>query len=745
MERRHRFAILLMALSSAVAVGLFLFLDRPSPPKWLAEWPELADADPAICERICAAWPAAEDGNFGTPKRDRLEPVLDAAGPGAGLALLRVIRERDGGPVLSLATRLLVAQKDADWWPGLWLAERDDASLDPILLRFLRDRDRGEIARRFALVGLLRPGCSVREEVVDLLVGPELDPSLKKEILSRADRLGAPLPERFRELLYLPWRGFDASAAAVLSVLGESDAPSLVLDGLRRRQVTNLDRPLLVRAVRAITGAAPELEPLVSRGLTKTHMLDRDDGLADAFADWLSRHPGRLDTPFEGERRAWRESDRRARELSLRSFEDVLAADPDDFDFASAALLFDDPEHSPWTREEVLESLDRFCLLLRRDLEGVEGREAVLAVFARRFYTGWFYLQGPYDLPTGLARVFDQRAACCAGYASLYVAVAERLDLPIVAVGAPEHVFLRWIDADGARNIEPTERGAEHPDEWYRSGRGDRLAIAPAAEESGVYLAPLTKRQLLARVVGNFCFREWLDPRARRELADRAVRLDPRGVEALLTRAHLEPDEERKLADIETALKLDPSRPSALLAAGQCLGRLGRVEEAVANLERAGSLAPDDPEMAVARARALLDVGRSDESLAILDSVVGRISEWPAARFERMRARILAGRDDWREDLEKIAPSPEARPDLHLDAAEFLLEDNAFRAPDPVAAGDLLAELSFLAGEPGSGPGGHLRVGPDHEIVPRNWRPGWRGLKERRAALLERIRELTGR
>ena len=43
-----------------------------------------------------------------------------------------------------------------------------------------------------------------------------------------------------------------------------------------------------------------------------------------------------------------------------------------------------------------------------------------------------------------LHKVLSERAGNCIGLTSLYVALGERLGLPLVAMGLPRHVFLRW-------------------------------------------------------------------------------------------------------------------------------------------------------------------------------------------------------------------------------------------------------------------------------------------------------------
>ena len=72
------------------------------------------------------------------------------------------------------------------------------------------------------------------------------------------------------------------------------------------------------------------------------------------------------------------------------------------------------------------------------------------------------------DLYTFLPSVIDSRRGVCLGVSVLYLALAQRLDLPLEIVTPPGHIFVRYRAPDGTlTNIETTARGVDFPTEVY--------------------------------------------------------------------------------------------------------------------------------------------------------------------------------------------------------------------------------------------------------------------------------------
>jgi regulator of sirC expression with transglutaminase-like and TPR domain len=95
--------------------------------------------------------------------------------------------------------------------------------------------------------------------------------------------------------------------------------------------------------------------------------------------------------------------------------------------------------------------------------------------------------------------VLERRQGYCVGIAALYLALAERLDLPIHAVATPSHVFLRYDDGTRQINIETFSVGASIPDDQYIYEQ----KIAPSSIEKGVFLRDLSADGFLSQVHNN--------------------------------------------------------------------------------------------------------------------------------------------------------------------------------------------------------------------------------------------------
>ena len=98
-----------------------------------------------------------------------------------------------------------------------------------------------------------------------------------------------------------------------------------------------------------------------------------------------------------------------------------------------------------------------------------------------------------------LSQVLERGQGYCVGIASLYLVLAERLDLPIFAVATPSHVFLRYDDGTTRINIETLQGAANVSDEQYIREQ----KIPERSIRRGVFMRNLTTDELLAQVHNN--------------------------------------------------------------------------------------------------------------------------------------------------------------------------------------------------------------------------------------------------
>ncbi len=72
------------------------------------------------------------------------------------------------------------------------------------------------------------------------------------------------------------------------------------------------------------------------------------------------------------------------------------------------------------------------------------------------------------DTFTFLPSVMDSRRGVCLGVSTLYLCLAQRLDLDLEIITPPGHIFIRYKDKNGEiTNIETTARGVNYPSDVY--------------------------------------------------------------------------------------------------------------------------------------------------------------------------------------------------------------------------------------------------------------------------------------
>jgi len=118
-------------------------------------------------------------------------------------------------------------------------------------------------------------------------------------------------------------------------------------------------------------------------------------------------------------------------------------------------------------------------------------------VFSRLGIRGSPDLKDPCNLLP--SRVLARKQGYCVGIAALYLALAERLQLPIFAVATPSHVFLRYDDGTTRINIETLQGGANVSDEQYIREQ----KIPERSIRRGVFMRNLTTDEFLAQVYSN--------------------------------------------------------------------------------------------------------------------------------------------------------------------------------------------------------------------------------------------------
>lgn len=90
------------------------------------------------------------------------------------------------------------------------------------------------------------------------------------------------------------------------------------------------------------------------------------------------------------------------------------------------------------------------------------------------------------DLYTFLPSVLDSRQGVCLGVSTLYLCLAQRLDLTLEIITPPGHIYVRLNDQGKITNIETTARGINLPDETYLSLNTHKLEKRTLKEVIGM-------------------------------------------------------------------------------------------------------------------------------------------------------------------------------------------------------------------------------------------------------------------
>ena len=732
-EHKWVAGVALAACALAIAVGIRYAPDPPVPPgppdastlPPPPQYPELDRADAKLIADIAAAWGtdrASQNASIvfsgfdQTDKvRDRVVKLLDACGDAAAPPFLAFLRDRFGSrgeTTFSITSEKPDDAKEA--WAGCWLRTHADSDTRAVLRRMAADGAIEENLRRQCVVALARPGDdAARSTLVGIALDEREPDSVRLHVLRRLPRLGGQAPAALRELLESARPTVPVAAAACLATWGDCEAPSLLVDAMRRSIKADDGATLILCAdalrhvIPAGAGLDERLAAATEAGLSwsggpegeeqarAARAAMRTELMTDVQA-WFDAHPELRETAFERARRAYLEGPRRRDEMALTSLDAIVAAPEEHLDVAAAMLL---TRVGPEKGGELLERLHLVANSIRRDVGAGASPERWIEALNAKLLSKSQRGEFPHE-PSELSYVMTTGWGDCAGFTSLYLAVAERLALPIYAVEAPHHVFARWDDGVVRRNIECTDGGTAPTDASYAT-RGDGLAVRDEDVASGRFLTNLTRREFLSLALGDRAETRRVTGRLReaRESADAAVRLAPHRAHALIIRAGIAADAgddaTAAVADVRAAQALRRLAAGEALVAAQVFLYAGLADDALRTADAALAMAPGRAALSAVRARALLHLGRIEEARREANAALLRDGADEDAVVADVEIRLVSDDPSWRERLARSVEQPATSPDVHFAFARVLLDGPA---GGPSAPADALAVLDAVRG-----------------------------------------------
>lgn len=215
--------------------------------------------------------------------------------------------------------------------------------------------------------------------------------------------------------------------------------------------------------------------------------------------------------------------------------------------------------------------------------------------------------------------VLARKEGYCVGIAAIYLALAERLGLPIHAVAIPTHVYLRYDDGRSRIDIETLAMGAPVPEglsDVHRPG-------SPAGRSTVPFPRDLDTDQFLAQVHNNL------------------------GV------IHSErSDHARAVAEYRKAIALDPQLSSAWYNWGNDLLVAGEHRQAIRKLNEALRLYPADTWALNNRGRAFWALGMTSKARKDFEAAIAIDAGFRPAR------RNLRDLDAGKQPGEPISIAP---------------------------------------------------------------------------------------
>jgi len=188
--------------------------------------------------------------------------------------------------------------------------------------------------------------------------------------------------------------------------------------------------------------------------------------------------------------------------LYVRSIEHILRMEPEEIDIGTAALIVAEQWSDMVHGRRYQTKLDEMAYEIQARLykEGLENSYKAVQVindylFNELGFSSVKEASNPDDL--FLHSVIDNRRGYCLSLSILYLAIGERLGLPLYGVVAPGHFFVRYEDGPIRFNIETTSNGGFANDEHY-------IEKFKVPGEDSLYMKNLSKRQTLGCLFNNF-------------------------------------------------------------------------------------------------------------------------------------------------------------------------------------------------------------------------------------------------
>lgn len=165
---------------------------------------------------------------------------------------------------------------------------------------------------------------------------------------------------------------------------------------------------------------------------------------------------------------------RKLKGYHAQSEQDLITLDPSEIDLSKALLLLQTNDEKE--AKNYLALLDLMALQVLSRLPENASCEDKVKEMNRLIFHEMRFRFPPHsiyakkiDTFTFLPSVMDNHIGVCLGVTTLYLSIAQRIDLPLEIITPPGHIYIRCPTENKVINIETTARGINVPDEQYQT------------------------------------------------------------------------------------------------------------------------------------------------------------------------------------------------------------------------------------------------------------------------------------
>jgi tetratricopeptide (TPR) repeat protein len=314
---------------------------------------------------------------------------------------------------------------------------------------------------------------------------------------------------------------------------------------------------------------------------------------------------------------------RNIRGLQVQSVEEALTLPEEEIDLGTATLLL---AREAWKDfygitidvRVYQRHLDEMAKALRKRIGKNRKPEKVVAVINRYLFEELGFRWTPLDEKDPkeffLNFVLDQKKGTCLGLSLLYLALGERLKLPLYGVVVPGHFFVRYSDGKERFNIETTAGGTIFLDDYAMSAYS-------VPKDNPFYLKSLGKRKTIGVLYVNLGTVYLTRDRYEKALTyfTRAVEINPNDTEAYFGRGgiyYLKGFYEEAIENYSKAIEINPWNAKMYYARGNAYTAVDFHNRAIEDYSRAIKINPEFVEAYFDRGNAYLSQGLYDQAIA---------------------------------------------------------------------------------------------------------------------------------